>query len=246
MQVSVVIYRGEDYNSYKEAFHDGAVYDYITSIQLSELSVKDFAVDKAMSVADMTGQSSIVAVIINNNGHIYGELEFGNINFETLEAIKPSAFKSITKYLVIGWNYETGMGAKTVVAFPSNVPMKDVYNEVNENFRRIAEEQCGDGDRLWVAGITKINGDVPETYACDESPEYDEYGFKTKKKFRYHLNINTVWFGGDNGEVIASSYQEARKIAMKEIESHINKINSRIGDIDEIQIDFNNITVEEA
>lgn len=246
MQVSVVIYKGEDYSSYKNALNDGAVYDFITSIQLDQLSVKDFAVDKVMSVSSMLGHSSIVAVIIAENGHIIGEIEFGNINYETLEEFKPAIHKSVTRYLVIGWNYETGMGAKTIVGYPSHIPMEEVFDEVNINFRRIAEERCGDGDKLWVAGITKIDGHNPETYACDESPEYDEYGFKSKKTFRYHLNINTVWFGGDNGEVIASSYHEARKLAMKEIENHISKINSRISDFDEIQIDSDNITVEEV
>ena len=245
MQVLVSIYRGEDYSNYHDALKDGAVYDYISPKSFSDLSVSDFQVDKAMSVADMLGQPSIVAVIIGN-GHIYGEIEFGNINFDSLEALKPDAFKSMTKYSVIGWNYETGMGAKTIVAFPSNTPMEDVYNEVNGNFRKIAEERCGNADRLWVAGITKIVGDNPETYACDESPEYDEYGFEAKKKFRYSLTTHSIWFGGDNGEVVARNYSEARELAMEKIETHINKINSRISDIDVIEVELNSIEIEEA
>lgn len=245
MQVSVVIYRGEDYSNYHDALKDGAVYDYILPKSFSDLSVSDFQVDKAMSVADMLGQSSIVAVIIGN-GHVYGEIEFGNINFDSLEALKPDAFKSMTKYSVIGWNYETGMGAKTIVAFPSNTPMEDVYNEVNGNFRKIAEKRCGNADKLWVTGIIKIVGDNPETYVPDEvSPEYDEYGFEREKKYSFSISTNTIWFDGDNGELMAYNYNEAREKAQNVIRKRIEQINRKLDGLDIFNIDLEEIEINE-
>ena len=159
MQVSVVIYRGEDYSNYHDALKDGAVYDYILPKSFSDLSVSDFQVDKAMSVADMLGQPSIVAVIIGN-GHVYGEIEFGNINFDSLEALKPDAFKSMTKY-------------------------------------------------------------------------------------SFSISTNTIWFDGDNGELMAYNYNDAREKAQNVIRKRIEQINRKLDGLDIFNIDLEEIQIKE-
>jgi hypothetical protein len=67
-----------------------------------------------------------------------------------------------------------------------------------------------------------------------------------KQVFKYSISANKIWFGGDHGQVEASSYAEAKELATKEVEEHIRKINSRIGDIDIIEIDLGAIEIEEA
>jgi hypothetical protein len=249
MQVSVVIYRGEDYETYVDAYDDGAVYDYITLTHLEELTVKDFAVDKAMSVADMLGYPSIVAVILDTEGLVLGELEFGQINSESLEKItKHRKFNTMPKTqikTIVGWNYENGTGVKYDMEFPIGMSEEKMYNEASDFFRKIAEERCGNGDNLWVVAVTDVTR-IYTTYECNS--EYDEFGFDkpSKKIFKYSISTNTIWFGGDNGQVEAESYEEARELAQKEVEEHLRKINSRIGDIDTIEIDLGAIEIEEA
>jgi len=70
--------------------------------------------------------------------------------------------------------------------------------------------------------------------------------FAVKKKFKYLISTNVIWFGGDNGEVWAETYEEALKLAQKEVIDHVKRINEKIKEIDILEVDLGSIEVEEV
>jgi hypothetical protein len=247
---TISIYRGDSANSYQEALEDGATYHIDKLENIFDIKVEHFNLANSLTIADLFGNDSMMFAV-HDDTQLFFELEATELTYEFVESYRLGLIKHLTntntnEYTVNGWNYENGCGVNVQMEFPMEMTVKDMYNEASERFRAIAEERCGNGDNLWVVSI--IEGTPVYIVDADFCNFYDKYGFdKAEKKiFNYSLSTNTIWFGGDNGQVEADTYEEAMVIAQDEVRKHLDKINKLIGKIDIIEVDLSAIKLEEA
>jgi hypothetical protein len=65
------------------------------------------------------------------------------------------------------------------------------------------------------------------------------------KKYKYSVSTNVIWASFDYGEVFANSYEEAKKLAIIELDSNFKKANELLSGFADINYDKDEITIEE-
>jgi hypothetical protein len=258
---TISIYRGEHYDNYQEALESGAIYNVYELHSIFAMTIDNFSLAGAMTVADMFGHTSMVFAV-HDDTQLFFEEESSEITEEYLDSYQSGLAhyhralqdNSMSKYTILGWNSYFGGSFAVECEYPTSYTIGELTTATELFISDISRDHALDSDPdsqdpeniLFITNV--IEGHHANAHkAYGHTKGHDQYNFPyNKKQWNYKLTTNTIWFGGDSGSVMARNYDEAKELAMEELETHIAKINRLIGDIDIIEVDLGSIELEEA
>jgi hypothetical protein len=120
------------------------------------------------------------------------------------------------------------------------------WNELNKDLDNldVVHNSLDHGSDLYnsIDHIKKFIDLVRDSLIIDGFSKKELYGLK---KYKYSVTTNTIWASIDYGEVEARSYEEAKKLAIKELDENFKRANYLLKDFANIGYDKDEITIEE-
>lgn len=128
-------------------------------------------------------------------------------------------------------------------------PIEEINWELLKEQKKTLISLCNEVNDIDYKRIEHFEGlinllDNLQDYAVNELGQTDANVFGLKK-YKYSVSTNIIWASFDYGEVFANSHEEAKKLAIIELDGNFKKANELLSGFADIHYNVDEIQIEE-